>query len=296
MATVGDLDFRAYVEAKKAKRAGGSRGSGHGYAYVSDQTTRAAFERLKPVELAIEAAVRLFKSVGRNELLGNAVKVGPKQFPRVHALTCRCAETLGISVPTVYVVNQFSLNAATYGTNDDSFILLHSALIDHLSDEELVSVIGHECGHIHNSHVVYLTALHYLRVMASMFLRWIATPATLALNAWARRAEVTCDRAGLLCTRDLEVSTRALAKLALGSTKLYEQLNLEAFVDQYEEGRQGIGAIAEVMATHPWLPKRVKALRLFAQSRLYREHIGQQGGLRMEQVDERVHDIIKILG
>jgi Zn-dependent protease with chaperone function len=196
----------------------------------------------------------------------------------------------------VYVVNQFSLNAATYGTNDDSFILLHSALIDHLSDEELVSVIGHECGHIHNSHVVYLTALHYLRVMASMFLRWIATPATLALNAWARRAEVTCDRAGLLCTRDLEVSTRALAKLALGSTKLYEQLNLEAFVDQYEEGRQGIGAIAEVMATHPWLPKRVKALRLFAQSRLYREHIGQQGGLRMEQVDERVHDIIKILG
>ena len=78
--------------------------------------------------------------------------------------------------------------------------------------------------------------------------------------------------------------------------QLYEQLNLEAFVDQYEEGKEGAGRVAEVLATHPWLPKRVKALRLFAQSRLYREHIGQTGGLRMEQVDERVHEIIKVLG
>ena len=29
-------------------------------------------------------------------------------------------------------------------------------------DEELRFVIGHECGHIHNDHAVYVTALHYL--------------------------------------------------------------------------------------------------------------------------------------
>jgi Zn-dependent protease with chaperone function len=296
VATVGNLDFRAYVRKKKAHRAGGARGGGHSYVYVSDHNTRVAFEKLKPVELAVAAAVRMFKAVGRNELLGSAVKVGPKQFPRVHALTTRCAETLGIAVPTVYVVNQFSLNAATYGTNDDAFILLNSALIDHFSDEELLSVIGHECGHIHNNHVVYLTAMHYVRMLASVFLRWIVTPAMLALNAWSRRAEITCDRAAMLCAGDLDVATRALAKLALGSTKLYEQLNLEAFVEQYEEGREGVGQLAEVLATHPWLPKRVKALRVFAESRVYRQHIGGSGGLGMEEVDARVHEIIKVLG
>jgi Zn-dependent protease with chaperone function len=296
MAKIGKLDFRAFVEEKKAHRAGGRRGSGHAYAYASDQTTRATFERLKPVELAVAAAVRMFKAVGKSELLGRAVKVGPNQFPRVHALATGCAETLGIQPPTVYVVNEFSLNASTYGTNDDAFILLHSALVDHLSDEELRSVIGHECGHIHNNHVVYLTALHYLRAMASMFLRWIVTPALLALNAWNRRAEITCDRAAMLCTGDLDVATRALAKLALGSTKLYEQLNLEAFLDQYEEGREGVGKFAEALATHPWLPKRVKALRIFAESRLYRERIGEQGGLSMQEVDRRVQEIIKVLG
>jgi Zn-dependent protease with chaperone function len=296
VATVGNLDFKAHVRNKKSKRAGGARGGGHAYAYVSDHNTRVAFEKLKPVELAVAAAVRMFKAVGRNELLGSAVKVGPKQFPRVHALVTRCAETLGIATPTVYVRSRFELNAATYGTNDDAFILLNSALIDHFSDEELLSIIGHECGHIHNNHVVYLTAMYFLSKMASVFVRWIATPALLALNAWSRRAEISCDRAAMLCARDLEVATRSLAKLAVGSTKLYEQLNLEAFVAQYEEGREGVGQIAEALVTHPWLPKRVKALRVFADSRVFREHVGGSGGLSMEEVDARVHEIIKVVG
>ena len=297
MAQVGTLDFRAFVETRKGLRAGGSDGGGHAYAYVSDQNTRMAFEKIKPVELAVTAAVRLFKTVGKNELLGHAVKVGPNQFPRVHNLAVRCADTLGIAPPTVYIINNPYLNAATYGTNDDSFIIVHSALIDHLNDEELLSVIGHECGHIHNCHVVYLTAMHYLTRMASAFVKWIVGPAMLALSGWSRRAEVTCDRAGLLCVKDLGVSTRALTKLALGSTKLYDELNMEAFVAQHEEGQGGVGRFAEMSANHPWLPKRVLALRAFAESELYRKHAGVgEGGLTMQDVDTKVHEIIKIWG
>jgi Zn-dependent protease with chaperone function len=298
MATVGNLDFEAYVQAKRAQRPSEKDGreDAHAYAYVSDRTTRKTFQMIKPVELAVEAGVRLLKNVGKNELLGTAVKVGPEQFPRVHRLVQRCAETLGIAPPTVYIKNNPVLNAMTYGTDDDAFVLVHSALVDHLSDEELLSVIGHECGHIHNEHVVYLTAMHYLRTMASVVVRWAAAPAMLALQGWSRRAEVTCDRAALLCSRDLEAATRALAKLALGSTKLYEQFNLEAFLAQYEEGKEGVGKLTEIFASHPWLPKRIKALRAFAESRLYREHVGQEGGIGMDEVDTRVHEIIKVLG
>jgi Zn-dependent protease with chaperone function len=297
MAQVGSLDFKGFIEGRKGQRAGGADGGGHAYAYVSDRNTRLAFEKMKPVEVAVAASVRFFKSVGKAELLGQAVKVGPNQFPRVHALTARCADTLGIATPTVYIVNSPTLNAATYGTNDDAFILVHSALIDHFTDDELMNVIGHECGHIHNSHVVYLTAMHYLARMASLFVRWVVAPALLALNGWSRRAEVTCDRAGLLCCKSLDVSTRTFAKLALGSTKLYSELNMDAFLAQYEESRESVGRFRELLASHPWLPKRVMALRTFAESELYRKHIGAgEGGLAMEQVDEKVHEIIKILG
>ncbi len=294
MAKVGNLDFRAYVDAKEAQTNQDNTVE-RAYAYVSDRHTRATFDKIKPVELAVSSAVRLMRQVGRSELLGTAVKVGPQQFPRVHEIATHCADTLGIAPPALYIRNNPTINAMTYGTNDDAFVLVHSALVDHFSDEELLTVIGHECGHIHNDHVVYLTAMHYLKTMAGAVVRWAVAPAMLALSGWSRRAEITCDRAGLLCSRDLEVSTRALAKLALGSTKLYDEFNLDAYIDQYEEGLEGIGRIKEIMATHPWLPKRVKALRVFAGSQLYRDHIGESGGADMESVDAEVHSIIKVL-
>jgi len=297
LATLGDFDFPGFVRERASRRPGAVQGNEHGYAYVSDRNTRATFERLKPVELAVAAAVRTFKNVGKAELLGHAVKIGPRQFPRVHAIAERCAETLGIPVPTLYVVSNPQLNAATYGTNEDAFILLNSALVDHFTEDELRSVVGHECGHIHNNHVVYLTALHYLTNVAGVLLRNLALPALLSLRAWSRRAEVTCDRAGALCAGALEPSLRALTKLALGSQKLYEDLNIEAFLEQHAEAKQSVGRFGEVFSSHPWLPKRVLALQTFAESELFRRHAALgPGGLSMAEVDERVHGFIKVIG
>lgn len=301
MATVGNMDFESFVRAKKAKRATeqGGRDDAHAYAYVSDRHTRSAFATARPVELAVIATVRLLRKIGNNQLLGTAVKVGPKQFARVHELTRGCAETLGIPTPSIYIRNEPTINAFTYGTNEDSFIVVHSALVDHMGEDEMTSVIGHECGHIHNQHVVYLTAMHVLRNLSHLLPLigpWISGPALLALSGWSRRAEITCDRAGALCCGSIDVATRALAKLALGSNKLYEALDLEQFLEQYEEGQQGVGKYTEVFASHPWLPKRVKALRAFGESKLYRDKVGLSGGRSMDEVDEQVHAIIKVLG
>ncbi len=294
MAQAPQLDFNAYVERKKGERAGGPDSTGHEYAYISDRQMRATFERMKPVELAVTSTVRMFKQVWRSQLLGSAVKVSDRQFPRLNRLVQTCADTLEINPPTVYIVNSPTLNAATYGTNEESFIMVHSALVDHYSDEELLTVIGHECGHIHNSHVVYLTALHYLTQMAGVFVKWAVEPALMALRAWSRRAEITCDRAGMLCAKSDVVAARALTKLALGSVKLYSEFNIDAFLDQYEEGKDGMGRYMEVFATHPWLPKRVLAMRAFGESELYRKAAGVGiGGLSMKEVDDRVLALLK---
>ena len=70
-----------------------------------------------------------------------------------------------------------------------------------------------------------------------MFLRWSVKPAVLALNGWARRAEITCDRAGLICTRDVDVSIGCLVKLALGSHKLYSDVNIDEYLAQLDEAQ-----------------------------------------------------------
>jgi Zn-dependent protease with chaperone function len=295
MAQAPQLDFEQFVARRKAERAGGGvETTGHEYTYTFDRQTRVAFENTKPVALAVEASVRLFKQMGRTQLLGHAVKVSERQFPRIYGITKTACDTLQIAMPQVFVVNDPRFNAGTLGTNEDSFMIVHSALIDQYSDEELLTVIGHECGHIHNSHVAYLTALYYLTYMAGMFLPWIMQPALLALRSWQRRAEITCDRAGMLVSKDQQAAERAITKLAVGSRKLYEEFNLDAFLEQHEEGNQGIGKYMEVFATHPWLPKRVLAMRVFGESQLFQKAIGKPAtGLTMSEVDSRVAALLK---
>ena len=249
-----DLSFPRYVAARKGAAAALAR-EGSAYAYGGDLKVRATLDRIRPVTLAVEATVRLWQTVEKTRMLGTAVKVTPKQFPRVFKLVETCADTLRIPVPTVYVSpNVGALNAHTFGTGDDPCIVVNAALIDHLTDPEMLDVIGHECGHIQNNHVVYMTTLHFLKHAANMFLRWSVKPAVLALNAWARRAEITCDRAALLCTRDLDVSVACLVKLALGSRKLYSDINVEEYLRQLEETSQSVGRLDELTRTHPYRP------------------------------------------
>lgn len=287
------FDFAEYVRRRKTEEPG--RDSEESYAYSGDLEAQARLRTLTPVVAAIETVVRLGKTIQKNELLGHAVLVTPKQFPKVHELVAEAARRLGAALPTVYVTQAMSLNAHTYGTETDSYIVLNSGTVDHLSTEELLFVIGHEAGHIHNGHVTLLTAAYYLTRLGSAFVRWIIYPAAMALQSWMRQAELTCDRAGLLCSRDLAVAERALIKLALGSQKLYEQIDVEEYLKQLDQGKEGIGKYAELFSSHPYLPKRVGALRIFAESRIYRERaLGQAGGLDKTTVDARVTKLVKI--
>ncbi len=289
------FDFARYVAARRAAVPGGDDEATR-YAYAADVAMLRTFRRLRPVELAAAAVVRTSKELMRNQLLGRTVRVSPRQFPQVHALAVECAETLGVAVPTVYVANSPVINAYTSGTDDDAFIVVHSALLDAFEPAELKFVLGHETGHIQNKHVVYGTVLRVLLDGASVFLRYAAAPAQMPLMAWYRRAEITCDRAGLLCTRDLAAASRAFLKIAIGSRALVAQIDLDAFVAQAGEGRVGVGRMLEAFDTHPYLPKRIEALRVFAESALYRRAIGAgDDGLSMEEVDRRTGAIVQIL-
>ena len=300
MVTKPDLSFADYVAARKGAANARSR-EGAAYAYAGDLKSRQTLGKIRPVTLAVEATVRFWQTVEKSRMLGTAVKVTEKQFPRLHSLAQRCADTLQIAVPTLYVSpNIGALNAHTFGTTDDAYIVLNAALVDHLSELELLDVIGHECGHIQNDHAIYMTTLYFLSHMGGTLLQWGARPAVLALKAWARRAEITCDRTGLLCTRDLDASIGCLVKLALGSKKLYSEINLDEYLRQLEETR-GPGRLDELNRSHPYLPKRVAALRQFAKTTYYQSVIkgprdpSPVSGISKEACDAEVAKILAVL-
>lgn len=289
-----DFDFARFVEAKKTGAWG--RNESVRYAYSADVAMLRSFSRIRPVELAAAAVVNTSKEMMRSQLLGTMIKVGPRQFPSIYKIARHCADALTVPTPTVYIKNHPVPNAFTYGTDEESFIVIHSGLVDHFEEKELQFVIGHETGHIQNKHVIYNTALMILTQGAGLFLAWIVQPALVALQAWYRRAEITCDRAGLLCCQDVDVACKSFMKLATGSHKLYPEMNLDAYLEQFDEGQKSVGRLSEAFSTHPYLPKRIHALRIFSESALYREAIGQgKGGLEMEEVDQRTSEIIQIM-
>lgn len=205
-----DFDFQRYVLRKKGARAAQVR-EGAAYAYPGDVRLLRTLDRLRPVELALQEAGRLWQSVARAELLGPAVRAVAPRYGQVAATAKRCAEILHIDVPVIYISPRPS-GVLTLGTEAETYIVLSQGLLDSLNADELLDVIGRECGRIQNGHVPFRTALHYLTHNASTMTRWAVRPATLTLLAWARRADITADRAGVLCARSIDVSLIAMQK------------------------------------------------------------------------------------
>jgi hypothetical protein len=131
-------------------------------------------------------------------------------------------------------------------------ITLYADLIDFLTEEELLAVIGHELGHVKCQHMLFKSLAYILRYFGSEILSSMlpagtghlaSIPLQLAILHWERMAEFSCDRAALLVVQDPEIVASALTKLAGGSQKILPELNLDSVLEQarlYEEGSDGL--------------------------------------------------------
>ncbi|MEG3937938.1 MULTISPECIES: M48 family metallopeptidase [unclassified Microcoleus] len=172
----------------------------------------------------------------RLENLASSVQVGENQLPHLHQLLLDACKTLDLEVPQLYVRQHPMPNAYTFAMRGKQpFVVMHTSLIDLLTDEEVKAVIAHELGHLKCEHGVYLT-LANLIVLAAGQISPLGTVLAQGLQAqmleWLRCAEFTCDRAALLATQDPRVVASLLMKLAGGSPTLAPKLNVDEFLAQ----------------------------------------------------------------
>lgn len=290
-----DFDFARWLAARRGAMEQSAR-EGAAYAFAGERTFRRTLAMARPVTMALEATTRLWRDVARTELLGAAQRVTDQQYPRVYQAAKLAGAALRVRVPVIFAAPTSSIKVKVLGTEDAPHLIVNLELAQTLEDHELIAAIAHELAHVQNGHILFATALHYLNHSAAFFVRWVVQPAILTLQAWSRRAEVTCDRASLLAVRDLDKTLAAIVKLELGLDKR-SALNVDEYLRSVPDVAKGIGRYAELFRSHPYVPKRIAALRLFADSALYAQASGHDpaGKPSITEVDKRVADLISVL-
>ncbi len=234
---------------------------------------RAALNALRKIPGFDMVLRKVFGMFGERALLlafkANAVKVTENQYPDLHESLLRVCEVLDAEeVPELLVSQKPVVNAGAVGMSKP-FIVLNSSLVELLGQDEVEAVIGHEVGHILSGHVLYRTLLVIL-LSLTVFRYPLAglavRPVLFALLEWYRKSELSSDRAGLLAVQDPDASMRSLMHMAGGMRG--ETLNLEEFVAQAEEYREGgelLDSVYKVLnvlgLTHPFAVVRVAELK-----------------------------------
>jgi Zn-dependent protease with chaperone function len=224
-----------------------------------------------------------------DNVAGN-VRVTEKMFGRLYRSLQWGCKILGVEEPELYVTVDPVPNAFTYG-HTRPFIVLTSGLVDMLDDEERFFVIAHELGHIKSDHVLYTVLARNIAALMTIIGQMTLGIGTLlgqglvlALYEWFRKAELTADRAGLLCVQDLDPCMRVFMKLAGGASRLYGEMDHSEFVRQirsYEDAdrstlNKAYKVLLTLYRTHPFPILRAKELDAWYGTG-YRELTGPRG-------------------
>jgi len=166
--------------------------------------------------------------------------------------------------PSLFLTQMPYTNAVTIGSTKP-IVVLNSETLVVLDDAGLRVVLAHEAAHVLSDHVLYGTALQILLSLgANVRLPLLAGLPLVALRSalleWWRGAELSCDRAAAIVTRDPMSVCRTLMVMTAGAAA--DRLDLDAFMRQgldYDEHATGLDRVTKLLSqlnlTHP-LPVR----------------------------------------
>lgn len=275
-----DCSFGNYLTRRKMMDAQRMDGNGiPAYAFAMDYECRKKLDSIPRFYDTAKTITGTYVSRMTHEYTRTSMAAGPTQFPEVYQIACNCARTLGIGIPNVFIQNDPTMNAFTYAMDDIApIVVVHSGLLERMTPGELKYVIGHECGHIQNYHSAYQylsqlvldAGLSVASGISHLLAGLMTIGSSALLAAWSRAAEVTADRAGMLCADRPEDCCSALAKIMYGGTiGGGQEIDYEAIRAQLEHTVSNIAKYSEILDSHPAVARRIAALQEFHECRIY---------------------------
>lgn len=260
----------------------GYRVESSAFAWAADAKAMSALRAITPLNAAAKA---VSEKVGRRwiEVTFNGIRLGEKQMPHIFGQAVRAARILGMQhMPDVYMSGERPWDMLTFGTERDSFIVIGSALAGNFQGVDMLYLLARELGHCKAGHALWKTVIRFFLgeqgqqkgFMAGGIFNALLSPSALIggaiempLLAWARQAEITADRAGLLTVGSEEIARRVLLSWTLKSSLIFRQMNIDAWLEQQADDDGDLLRLSELTVTStPYIGPRLKLLSQYAES------------------------------
>ena len=266
--------------------------------HPADRAATAALQQVPYLDQVIRKLIELgYERALRQYALGSAVRLGDQQLPHIWSLEREVFNVLDVpEVPDLYLTQYPFANAAVFGAGRP-VIVVNSETVRLLDQEGLRAVLAHEAAHVLSDHVLYGTALQILLMLSgSVRLPLLAglplRAITAALLEWFRAAELSCDRAAAIVTRDPLAVCRLLMTMSAGEAA--GELNLDAFMAQgleYSERGSGLERLSRLFIdlnlTHPMPVRRAHELLRWVREGEYDRIVGGEYVRRGEEPPPR---------
>jgi Zn-dependent protease with chaperone function len=231
---------------------------------------------VEPVVIAVLLGLSCVMVIVRqSQLFGQCVEVSHHQFPKVYEAVEKAGTRLSMKkLPKVFITNNPVMNAYAIGLSNPGSVVLNSGLVEAMNNDEMIQIIGHEFSHIKCGHTTWLvlTGSHQtvgIPILSSLI--------RLLFLKWSRLSELTCDRGGLLCSRNLNSAMSTMAKLSVGNI-LYGELNLDSLMGQSKTIDNSLFAkLGRLEQSHPYLVDRLRELYSYYHSQTYKDLVSKVG-------------------
>lgn len=243
----------------------------------------AALQNLEAIP-GLPTVVKAFLKLGVEQMnygvnMASKIRLSATQLPEIYKRLPPVCRKMGIKEPEFYLEMNPMPNAYTFG-DTRIYVCVTSGLLEYLDDDEINSVIAHECGHIACRHVLYHTIATMILngVDALGVLGMLTKPIEYAFLYWMRKSELSADRAAALVIGADEV-VKTHVRLAGGSKAITGGINLEEWVaqaDKYDEicnegaWNKTLQTMAVMNNTHPFSAVRVREILRWAKTDQYK--------------------------
>lgn len=235
----------------------------HQYEHPFDKASLEKLEKIPFLKTACKWITSKFVERMYNvQYTGSHLKITKESYPKIYQYLEDACRILDLKkVPELYISWDYSINACTIGA-ENPIIILNSGLIDLCKDDEIMFIIGHECGHIKSNHMLY----HMMAQAIAVLLSSIPGSSVLQypLLYWNRMSEFTADRAGLLCCQNQDAMITSFIKMAGLPQSEFENIKPNSFIKQardfkmldYDSMNKVIKFLSISDESHPWTVMR----------------------------------------